>query len=147
VLQPQFARGEVIKRYLARVIGDPPQDFFECEAAITPPTEHSGDRAESEPVGLKAHTECRVLTRFPDGTALLCVTPLTARPNQIRVHLWHLGWPVVGDQVFRPHHQVGDEQTLGIEDGLLKLHAWQLAFSHPDHGGLITFETARPPWA
>lgn len=147
VLQPQFERGEVTKRYLARVLGHPPQQAFRCETLIVNRPVQHGAREVSEATGLSACTEFEVLSRAPDGTALLLVTPKTGRTNQIRVHLWHLGWPIVGDAMYQPGHQLGDVQTLSVGETPLCLHAWQLTFSHPQHGGSLTFETPQPGWA
>jgi RluA family pseudouridine synthase len=147
VLQPQFERGEAHKRYLARVVGHPPEDFFQCEAAIASTAAQCGARVVDEAVGADAHTDFEALTRFPDGTALLSVTPWTGRTNQIRVHLWHLGWPIVGDAMYRPDHQLGDVQTVDVEDAPLCLHAWQLTFSHPQHGRRVTYEAPKPLWS
>jgi RluA family pseudouridine synthase len=147
VLQPQFERGEVLKRYLARVIGHPPEDRFECKAAIATTVGHSGARVVDEDVGVHAHTEFEVLARFSDGTSLLSVTPLTGRTNQIRVHIWHLGWPIRGDAMYQPGHQLGQVQTHAVDDAPLNLHAWQLVFTHPETGNRVNFEAPMPEWA
>ncbi len=146
-LQPQFERGEVHKRYLARAIGHPLRDRFSCEAAIAAQAGACGSRIVDEVAGLHARTDFEVLARFPDGTALVMAAPRTGRTNQIRVHLWHLGWPIVGDPMYRPGQQLGDVQTLAVEDVPLCLHAWQLTFLHPQHGTPVTFEAPRPLWA
>lgn len=147
VLQPQFERGDVQKRYLARVIGHPPQDRFECVAPIATTAGHSGARIVGAETGLPAHTEFDVLERFADGTSLLSVTPRTGRTNQIRVHLWHLGWPIRGDAMYRPNGELGEVQTHAVGDPPLNLHAWQLTFTHPAHGGLVSFQAPPPAWA
>ena len=146
-LQPQFERGVVEKRYLARVIGYPPEDRFECDAPIALAEGHSGARTVNENSGVPAFTEFEVLTRLPDNTTLLRVTPRTGRTNQIRVHLWHLGWPIVGDAMYKPDHQLGELQTLTTDDAPLNLHSWQLTFAHPQTGKPVTYETPRPDWA
>ena len=147
VLQPQFERGEVRKRYLARVIGHPPEDRFECMAAIATTEGHCGARVVDEQSGVHAHTAFEVLERFLDGTSLLSVTPHTGRTSQIRVHLWHLGWPIVGDAMYLPGHQLGEVQTHAVGDAPLNLHAWQLTFTHPTHGEPVTFQAPPPAWA
>ncbi len=147
LVQPQFERGEVQKRYLTRVLGHPCEDSFACNAGIVTNMGHCGARIVNEDTGRAAHTEFEVLTRFPDGTSLLQVTPLTGRTNQIRVHLWHLGWPILGDAMYKSDHQLGDVQTLTVSDPPLQLHAWQITLTHPQHGQPVTFEASRPAWA
>ncbi len=147
VLQPQFERGEVRKLYLARVIGHPAEDLFACDAAITATAGQGGARVVDTVQGQIARTEFEVLSRFADDTTLLRVTPRTGRTNQIRVHLWHLGHPIVGDAMYCPGQQLGEVQTHAVEDAPLCLHAWQLTFEHPQNGETVSFEAPRPTWA
>ena len=147
ILQPQFERGEVEKVYLARVIGHPPEDKFHCEAAISATSGDFGSRTINEESGLRAFTEFRVLNCLNDGTALLEVIPHTGRTNQIRVHLWHLGYPIRGDQAYLPDRQPGDTQTHSVDDPPLCLHAYRLTFTHPLTGKRVTFEAPLPQWA
>ncbi|MBS0201957.1 MAG: sulfurtransferase [Planctomycetes bacterium] len=147
LLQPQFERGEVEKMYLARVQGHPPDDQFECRAAIS---DCSGDLGSRETVtegGLPAVTLFRVLERFPDQTALLEVIPRTGRTNQIRVHLWHLGWPICGDQAYLPGRTLGETQTHPVNAPPLCLFAHRITITHPLSRQRLTFEGNRPAWA
>jgi RluA family pseudouridine synthase len=145
-LQPQFAAGRVEKIYLARVQGHPPTDRFECDASIgTETTELGGRGIDAE--GLAALTEFAVLNRFSDGTALVEVRPHTGRTNQIRVHLWHLGWPVVGDQAYLPNQRMGETQTHRPDDPPLCLHALRITLEHPLTRERVTFESPVPDWA
>jgi RluA family pseudouridine synthase len=143
-LQPQFTRNEVEKLYLTRVQGHPPEDVFISDAAISAVPAFMGSREVDEENGLPARTEFRVLRRDADGTALLEATPITGRTNQIRVHLWQLGWPVCGDPVYLPNQVLGDSQTTETS---VCLHAHRLTFTHPLTQERMTFEDARPAWA
>ncbi len=147
LLGPQFARGEVEKVYLARVQGHPPRDAFTCEAPIRDEATALGAREIDEAEGQPAHTVFRVRERFLDGTTLLEAEPITGRTNQIRLHLQHLGFPILGDATYLPNGQRGDTQTLAIEAAPLCLHAWRLGFQHPRTQARMSFETALPEWA
>src|SRR5690606_7620498 len=72
LLQPQFARGEVDKAYLAKVHGHPPEDRFQCDLALGEETSEAGARW-ADPKGLAASTRFEVLQRFSDGSSLLRV--------------------------------------------------------------------------
>ncbi|MHA3771059.1 sulfurtransferase [Verrucomicrobiota bacterium sgz303538] len=146
-LQPQFARGEVEKVYLVRVQGHPVEERFTCDTPISAVPGAMGSREVDEEAGQPSRTEFRVLNRDDDGTALLEARPITGRTNQIRVHLWQLGWPVVGDQAYRPEQQLGDTQTLSPNDPPLCLHAWRISFTHPLSGKRVSFEAEPPQWA
>jgi UPF0176 protein len=145
-LQPQFARGEVEKLYLVRVQGWPPEDMFSCDAPISEESGELGSRIVDLESRLDARTEFRVLKKYPDGTALLEARPLTGRTNQIRVHLWHLGFPVCGDLVYLPGKKIGDTQTLAVGDSPLCLHAWQIKFVHPLTKQPVAFTAPPPDW-
>jgi UPF0176 protein len=145
-LQPQFASGKVEKIYLARIQGHPPDESFFCDAPIGSNTTHLGGRAIDDQ-GAPAHTEFRVLHRFADGTSLIEARPITGRTNQIRVHLWHLGWPIQGEQTYLPNQQLGETQTHAIGDPPLCLHAQSITFDHPLTAVRTTFECEPPSWA
>ena len=146
-VQPQFERGEVEKTYLARVIGNPVEDTFFCDAPIGDEPVVAGARRIDTADGLPALTEFRVIRRDSDGTALLEVRPLTGRTNQIRLHLWHLGFPICGDPVYLPENALGNRQTLAPGDSPLCLHASKLTFRHPLTKEATTFEAPTPIWS
>lgn len=147
LVQPQFSRGEVEKVYLARIQGHPESDTFISEAPISDVPGAMGSREVDEENGREARTEFRVLRREADGTALVEARPITGRTNQIRIHLWQLGHPIVGDPVYLPSQTVGDTQTLDIAASPMCLHAWQISFIHPLNQERMKFATALPAWA
>jgi RluA family pseudouridine synthase len=146
-LQPQFARGTVKKLYLVRVQGRPTEDVFSCDAPISAESGELGSRTVDESSGQDARTKFRVVKRDADGTTLLEARPLTGRTNQIRVHLWHLGFPVCGDAVYLSGKKIGDTQTLSMEDAPLCLHAWKIEFVHPLTRQPVSFTAPPPAWA
>ena len=147
LLQRQFIEGAVDKRYLVRAIGHPPEDVFFSEAAISAEPDVMGTRVIDDLEGLPSRTDFQVIERCEDGTTLLEANLGTGRTNQIRVHLWQMGYPVIGDPAYLPGQQMGDTQTLDPAAPPLQLHAWKLSFKHPLSGEIIYFETARPGWA
>ena len=147
IIQPQFADGRAVKHYLARVQGHPAEDEFTCLAPVSDEPARHGGRVVAEAHGLPAETRFRVLARNADGTALVEAMPITGRTNQIRVHLWYLGWPVVGDPLYLTNQRHGDCQTLSPEAPPMMLHAWRLELDHPLKGGRVSFEAPVPEWA
>ena len=146
LLQLQFLAGDVDKRYLVRVAGHPAADRFAATAPIAAAPGALGTHGVADAGGRDARTEFVVLERLADGTALLDARLLTGRTNQIRVHLWHLGLPVLGDPAYLAGGLLGDTQTLDTAAPPLCLHAWRLAFKHPLSGERMEFE-ADCPWA
>jgi RluA family pseudouridine synthase len=145
-LQPQFARGQVKKSYLVKVQGYPPRDAFSCDFPISSEPGETGSREVDLAGGLPARTEFTVLQRHPGGTALLEARPLTGRTNQIRVHLWELGLPVLGDPVYLPGKKIGAVQTLLPGVAPLCLHASKIAFHHPLTNEFVEFTAPSPAW-
>ncbi|MEO0017426.1 MAG: hypothetical protein RLZZ522_709 [Verrucomicrobiota bacterium] len=143
MVQRQFLAGTVVKRYLVRVLGHPATDAFHSAAAISALPGVLGTHAVDEEAGRPARTDFRVRERHADGTALLEARLSTGRTNQIRIHLWQLGHPVVGDPAYLPGGRLGDTQTLDTDAPPLQLHAWKLAFTHPLSGVPLEFESAR----
>lgn len=78
--------------------------------------------------GKASHTVFRLLARWP-GMSLIEAQLKTGRTHQIRVHLSHLGFPILGDEKY------GDFSLNKVlkRDGLkrMALHAWRMAFKHP----------------
>ena len=146
LLQRQFIERKVEKRYLVRVQGQPSENAFSCEASISDEATQAGAR-EIDEGGQSAHTEFKVLARKKDGTTLLEANPITGRTNQIRIHLWHLGMPVLGDPTYLPKGEKGERQTLEVKDASMQLMAWKLAFEHPLKHEQVEFEGEWPSWA
>ena len=146
VLQPQFESREVRKKYLARVYGRPAVNDFECHARISPDPGNSGIRLPSE-IGDTASTHFESLKYFDDRTTLLEVTPKTGRTNQIRVHLWMEGFPIVGDPIYLRDKQLGPNQALSVDAPPMCLHAAEIEFIHPLTRQPMIFTAVPPTWA
>lgn len=144
-LQVRFEAGSMHKIYVARVLGHPVEDLFECNEPVQSQPGPSGIRLP-DAAGVAARTRFRVRSRLPDGTALIEVEPLSGRTNQIRVHLWSLGFPIVGDSMYLPNQKLGTAQGLSINDPPLCLHARTIGFDHPLTGQSTRFDAPVPAW-
>lgn len=130
VLDAAIASGGVHKHYLAIASGSVGPDTFAIDAAIARDRHVSG-RMRVARTGKPARTRVHVLDRSK-GTSLLSVALDTGRRHQIRVHLAHLGHPILGDDLY------------GRGAGPLMLHAHQVHLTHPVTGELLMFETDWP---
>ena len=86
--------------------------------------------------GKRAVTHYRVVQRYKAHTLVECVLE-TGRTHQIRVHMAHIGHPVVGDPVYG--HK---KQRFKLEGQLL--HAKKLGFVHPSTNTYVEFESSLP---
>jgi UPF0176 protein len=146
-LQRQFAAGTVAKHYLVRVHGHPAPDRFDLTDPISAVPGTTGTHVVDHAGGRAANTGFTVLERLGDGTSLLEARPGTGRTNQIRVHLWQAGHPVLGDPAYLTDLRIGTTQTLGTDDPPMALHAWRLGFRHPHDDRPLQFTSSRNlPW-
>ncbi len=98
--------------------------------------------------GREAVTHYRLERRFPAHT-LLRVQLETGRTHQIRVHLAHLGHPLVGDPVYGGRRRVPPGASAGLLTALAAferqaLHAARLELEHPVSGKPLEFEAPLP---
>ncbi len=124
-LQEIWSEGQVEKRYLALVRGNPP-----ASAVI----DHAIPRAEDGP-RVPAVTEVTTLAQA-GRFALVEAHPRTGRLHQIRRHLKHVSCPLIGDVRYGKgeHNRLFREQ---YDLHRLALHAWSLTLPHPDTGATI----------
>jgi tRNA pseudouridine32 synthase / 23S rRNA pseudouridine746 synthase len=99
-LQMAFEAHDIKKTYLAIVHGTPPK----AEGAVRAPlskrsTEARGWRMVVDGDGQPSETRYRIMHAY-EGRTLVALTPLTGRTHQLRVHLAHIGCPIVGDIVY-----------------------------------------------
>lgn len=134
-LVKQFSAHTIKKKYAAIVKGNVEFD----EGLINVPIgRHKRDfrrQAVSFVNSKSALTKYRVLKRLPNAT-LLELVPETGRTHQLRVHLAHIGHPILGDTKYG-RYAVSDF-------GRLALHAKELGFVHPKSGALVTFVSDSP---
>jgi 23S rRNA pseudouridine1911/1915/1917 synthase len=134
-LSKQFAARMVEKIYLALVTGKLRKPAGVIEEKIG---RHPVQRQRMSATTLRgrpAKTEYRVV-RSSDRASLIECRLHSGRTHQIRVHLHHLGHPVLGDKVYAPR--------LAKDFPRQMLHAWKLGFRHPRTGEWKDFEAPLP---
>jgi len=135
-LAQQIQAREAVREYVAIVHGQLRADRGRIEAPIG---RHPVDRKRMAvvPGGRPAITDYEVLERFP-GYTYVRARLQTGRTHQIRVHMAHIGHPVVGDPVYGPRRCPWNLQGQC-------LHACRLGFRHPRTGQWMTFTAPLPP--
>jgi len=152
-LARQFEARTIRKEYLALVHGTPSRDsdFIERPIGMHPTNREKMAIRTVEEGGKEAATFYEVLERFR-GFALVRCKPKTGRTHQIRVHLAHIGHPILSDKAYsgRPPLTIGD--LLGPDhpeaDRVLlarqALHAHALDLHHPITGEPVHFHAPLP---
>jgi 23S rRNA pseudouridine1911/1915/1917 synthase len=134
-LSIQFAERAVEKIYLALVSEKLRRSAGVIEKKIGRHRVHRQRMSVTSERGRAARTEYRVL-RLSEQASLVECKLHSGRTHQIRVHLHHLGHPVLGDKVYAP--------KLTGKFPRQMLHAWKLGFRHPRMGEWRTFEAPLP---
>jgi RluA family pseudouridine synthase len=132
-LNGEFDRREVRKTYLALVNGVPEVNRGRINAPIR--EFGSGRMGVDAKRGQASSSEWKVAEKL-DGATLLRVQPSTGRRHQIRVHLYHIGHPILGD--LRYGDRVRQERF-----PRLMLHALEIDFALPS-GERVTIEAPVP---
>lgn len=117
------------KTYLAHVEGVPTPIHGIINAPIARETEGGIKRVVRED-GKECITEYELIETYEDGTSLIKITPHTGRTHQIRVHMAHVGHPLVNDFLY-------GKRT----DETYSLHCASLSFPHPFTGQTVMLET------
>ncbi len=135
-LVDQLVDKSVTRKYTALVHGVIPHEFGTIDAPIG---RNQKDRQEMAIVdnGKHAVTHFNVLETFDKYTLVECVLE-TGRTHQIRVHMKHIGFPLVGDPKYGP------KKTMDI--GGQALHAGVLGFEHPVTGEYIERSAPLPAY-
>jgi 23S rRNA pseudouridine1911/1915/1917 synthase len=125
----------VEKIYLALVAGKLRKPAGLIEEKIGRHPVHRQRMRVSSVRGRTATTEYRVI-RSSEQMSLIECRLHSGRTHQIRVHLHHLGHPVLGDKIYAPRFAKNFPRQM--------LHAWKLAFRHPRTGEWKHFEAPLP---
>ncbi len=134
-LHRQLREKHIDKRYLALVAGKWPKAVRVVDAPLEKNILQSGERmVRVSGEGKRAITEFSVVERFP-GATLLEARPITGRTHQIRVHAYHVGFPLLGDDKYRTEQAEDFARHIGLKR--LFLHAASLRFSLLEGGELF----------
>ncbi|MEO6872735.1 MAG: RluA family pseudouridine synthase [Chthoniobacterales bacterium] len=134
-LSRQFADREITKIYLTLVTGNFRRSHGTIDASIGRHPIHRKKMAVNPERGRTARTDYRVLNTS-GGVSLVECTLHSGRTHQIRVHLHHLGHPVLGDGLYGRNRQMAAPRQM--------LHSWKLGFTHPRTGERQLFEVPIP---
>ncbi|MGT2887380.1 RluA family pseudouridine synthase [Streptococcus didelphis] len=122
-LDKQLQKRSIEKHYLALVSGS---GELAAEGDIVEPIGRSKDSIITrtvDPMGKYARTSYKVLASYPENVHLVDIKLHTGRTHQIRVHFSHIGFPLLGDDLY------GGRLDLGIQRQALHCH--YLAFHNP----------------
>lgn len=133
-LQRQFKARETEKEYLAVVWGNPPSSG-RIEAQLGRHPVHRQKQAVLKTDGREAISNYHMRELF-DEVALMEIKIETGRTHQIRVHMAHIGHPIVGDTVYGRSRK----NKLPVAAPRQMLHAAQLSITHPESGKRLSFE-------
>lgn len=135
--------GQMDKRYLVLVPGRWPAGKQHVKLKLQRYVTGAGERRVSvDDEGRESHTVFE-LQRACGDYSLLQAQLKTGRTHQIRVHLAHLGFPIVGDDKYGDFELNKRLAKLGMKR--MFLHAWKLAFVHPASGARLKLEAPLPP--
>lgn len=154
-MKARFVARRVHKEYLALVRGlvEPDQSVVDLPLELDTTSKLKNRmRIAAAGTGLPAETRVRVVARGRT-TTLLAAEPRTGRQHQIRLHLWAMGHPLVGDKLYG----VAEELFLGfcesgLDDAMLDvlglprhaLHAHRICFDHPRTGRRLDLSSPLP---
>jgi 23S rRNA pseudouridine1911/1915/1917 synthase len=157
-LTEQFAdhgrSGAMRRGYLAFAWGVPSRQRGRVDAPIDRHP-HAREKMAVREGGREAVTHWEVVETFqtrggsPIASLLACQLE-TGRTHQIRVHLAHIGHPLLGDGVYGPHFKtkanaLGPQAKAALAAlGRQALHAWLLTVKHPKTGEILSWEAALP---
>jgi 23S rRNA pseudouridine1911/1915/1917 synthase len=154
-LSQQFEKRTVFKEYVALAQGELERDSDYIEASLK---QHPHDRERQavatdpdDPDAKPAMSYYEVMERFR-GYTLVRVQPKTGRTHQIRVHLLHIGHPVLADKQYTRRGEFRLSEIAGTpppaDDRVLlerqALHAFRLRFRHPVRDTMLEIEAPLP---
>ena len=148
-LSVQFEQHSIARQYVAVVCGVPTKITGTIDAQIARSRRDRRRMTTVETNGRHAVTHYKVLKALPKF-AFVQLTLETGRLHQIRVHLQHIGHPIVGDAIYGGEQRaLNDADTVELKQALSQLkrqalHARLLGFVNPTTGESLTFSAPIP---
>ena len=151
-LANQFGNQEPERLFVALTQGGPAEDRFEVAAKLGPHPAQPGLARVDRKHGKWAVSRFEVAERFRGFTRLTC-RPVTDRTHQIRVHLQHVGLPLIGDELYggpplllsrlKRDYRLKRHEPERPLMGRAALHAAELRLAHPVTGAEVVVVS---PW-
>jgi 23S rRNA pseudouridine1911/1915/1917 synthase len=156
-LAAQFEHRTAKKEYQTIVLGRPDRDrdLIDQPIGAHPYSREKKAIRADHSTSREARTFYEVMERF-DGFTLLRLTPQTGRTHQIRVHLTHIGYPVLCDRLYGGRSQITRDELSAVKPGQTTdaneevvlnrqaLHSHSLSLQHPITGEPISFSAPLP---
>ena len=149
-LAADFAARRIDRKYLALVWGVPKPSAGKIEGNIGRSPKNRRKMAIVSRGGREALTQYKVRERFGDAVSLIQCKLATGRTHQIRVHMTHIGHPIVGDATYgrapaRKLRSLPMDTVQAIYDANRQLlHAGTLGFRHPSTEAVMSFDSDLP---
>ncbi|GFI49734.1 ribosomal large subunit pseudouridine synthase D [Lachnospiraceae bacterium] len=134
ILSDMVRRHQIHREYLALVRGHVTPPFGRIDAPLGRKSGTIIERTVDFEHGETAVTHYKVISE-KNGHSLLSLRLETGRTHQIRIHMKHLGYPLIGDYLYNPDMEYIQRQAL---------HSHRLAFTHPVTGKAMEFTAALP---
>jgi 23S rRNA pseudouridine1911/1915/1917 synthase len=139
-----FAAHDIERRYLAVVAGQPapPAGIIRTQIGRHP-TNRKKNAVLPEGKGKHAVTHFRMIESLQKAALVECRLE-TGRTHQVRVHMAHIGHPLIGDATYNNRQKAflfGPNQSYFVRQAL---HAASLGFIHPITGEKLAFDSALP---
>jgi len=128
----QFEKRQIEKTYIARVDGHVTDDSGEIDLPLIADWPNRPRQMVSHEHGKPAQTKWDVMDR-EDGFTRMKLSPKTGRSHQLRVHMFALGHPILGDMIYA-------EDRIFNAAPRLQLHASSVSFREPTGGKPVKYE-------